>query len=582
MATPTPPDVVGAVYSLKADLQAIVAAIGGISPILGPGGAPALTGKSINDLTSDQIKSLDRVADALTKTRESQEKNIKALEVAASSTAILGPLLNQFAKYSIQLPMQMLSGVQGRVAQTTLAREQSLGNTIGGTFAGILGLLGLVPGLGGLKTAGMIVGGLTAAGGNAWLGSQYREGVARAATRQTFLEYMPSAAMDINENYLYNYQIEKGNYAASGMRAGTGGSATAISAVLAQMGMSAPESASAAQAIMSQGARGYNRFNMNRAKMLTEQGIFGFDPVQMAIALQIGNRTGFSENELTAASLRTGFQVPQLAQAAQMIRGQSYMFGASAGNGIFNSATNTSLSQMMGAPAAAQALMQTGQAVASAASGNDATEMILFQQFQAANPGSSYMDFLEAKTMGSNDPRWKKMMSHAARTFSAMGQMGGLLGVGTHVFQGASAEAMATSTEFLEQAAGERAVTPITTVKGQAGLDKNARNRLALQQALARAQPGQVANEKDLQSSMDTQYAKMMSIASDQLMSVSRATTESAGITKDLLIPQLKALTDVIEAYMAGVREKLHITPRKPGTAGRRNPNPLGGFEGQQ
>jgi len=545
-------DIILAVQSLKGDLASIVTAIGGISSIRDSSGGGMLTNKNLNDLMMDNTKQLEEVSKNLGKTRESQDRNVKALEYTGAAMALLGPMLSQYAKYSIQLPMQLLSGVQGQIAQTTLGREQGLGNVVGGGIAGILGAIGFATGNPLLMAAGGVVGGLTASGGGAWMGSQLRNDVARASTRQTGIDYMASGNLDMNASYMYNYSIARGNAASRGMGAGSSGSASAISSILGRMGMGPEESAAAAQLIMSQGARGYNKFSMERAKALAENGIYGFDPIQNAIALQIGNRTGFSENELTGASRRTGFQLPQVAQVAQMVRGQTFMYGMGAGNGVFNAATNTTMSQIMGPGASAQTLMQTGQAVAGAASGNEATEMILFQQFQQANPGSSYMDFLEAKTMGSADPRWKKMMAQAAKTFSGMGQMGGLLGVGTKVFQGASAESRATSTRFLRQTAGEIGIEPLTREEEQARLDMNAQNRQERIRAEAGALPGRVAREPGLQEKMTETHIGLLKISNDNMLNLSTATVNAAKVTEEQLVPQLTILTDAINRLIAG------------------------------
>lgn len=533
-------DIIAAVQSLKGDLASIVTAIGGMSSLSSPSGGGILTGKNINELMMDNTKQLEEVTKSLTKTRESQENNIKAMQLVTASLATFGPALQQYAKYGIAMPFQMLSGISGQIGQGMLSRERDMAQSITSTIGGIVGLIN--------PAAGALIGGVGALAAPI-LGQVFRQDTSRAATRKEAVEWMASGRLGFDDSFMYNYQVQRGNFGARGMRGNTMGSSSGISEVLGQMGMSSQESAAAAFAIMSQGARGYSKFDINNAKSMTDKGIYGFDVVANAVALQIGNRTGFSQAELEGASRRTGFHVPEMAQAAQMVRGQTFFMGMGAGNQVFNAATNTTMSQIIGAPAAAQALMQAGQATASAASGNEATEMILFQQYQDANPGDSYMDFLEAKSMGSNSDKWRKMMAGAAKSFSAMGQMGGLLGVGTRVFQGASKAAMGASTKFFRQAAGEIGVEDLTKEEGQAALDMNAQRRQSQIRAEAAGISRRIAGEEGLQASLDRTHEGFMAVAKNA-DSLTTATLQSAEVTKKELIPQMQALEHAL--YRAG------------------------------
>jgi len=536
------PDVVASVKELREELKSIVTALGGLSTISNPQGGRALSGKNMNEIMMENNKQLEEVSKNLIRTRDTQEKSIKEMQMVAAGLAIVGPALGQYAKYGIALPFQMLSGISSQIGQGMLQRERDMAQTITSTVGGLVGLIN--------PAAGAAIVGLGAVAAPV-LGQVFRQDTIKASTRKEFVEYMASGRLGIEESFLYNYHLARGNAAAKSMRAGPGGTAKAISDTLTQMGIGPEESAQAAMAIMSQGARGYSKFSMHRAKVLTDIGGYGFDPVQMAIALQTGNRTGFSEEELKAASKRTGFLVPQMAQAAQMVRGQTFFMGMDAGNQFFKSATNTTMSQIMGAPASAQALMQTGQATAQSAMGNEAAEMILFQQFQAANPGTSYLDFLEARTMGSSSDKWKNMMAHAAKSFSSMGQMGGVLGVGLGLFKGASKEAMGASTKYLRQAAGEIGVEPLTKEEKNlaAALDVNAINRQTGIRADAEGISRRISAEPSLQESMTNTHIGLLK-NSQKLQGLSDATAGAAEVTKKELIPQMQALEHAL--YRAG------------------------------
>jgi hypothetical protein len=342
---------------------------------------------------------------------------------------------------------------------------------------------------------------------------------------------------------LLNYRLSRGDVAGQGM-GGVGGSKAA--AILADMGITGNEAASILAGVHGAGARGYSRFSMDRAKTITEMGIYGQDIGANAVALQTGNRLGFSERELLRASERTGFQLPQTTQAAEMSRQQMFMFGQGAGNRLFNMSTSTMMSQQVGTPAAMAALASTSQAMAGAAGGNEASEMILFQQFQQANPGSSYMDFLEAKSMGTADRRWVKMMSGAAKTFGAMGQQGGLLGVGVGVFKGAGKEARDASIQLLAEANGEISAGNMMTPAGQAEASR----------AMKQLGRSDLAQSRVAGPLIEAEFGKTITTVTTGLISVSAsaktmsdATTRSAALMEKSVVTSMGVLDKTIEAW---------------------------------
>jgi len=107
---------------------------------------------------------------------------------------------------------------------------------------------------------------------------------------------------------------------------------------------------------------------------------------------------------------------------------QTFLAGPAAGNRLFEMASRTDLARTGGIQAAAGAITQAAGGMSGAAEGNEASEMLLFQQFRTANPGASYMDFVEARRNGVNDPRWLRTIRGAANAFAGEGQMGRIKG----------------------------------------------------------------------------------------------------------------------------------------------------------
>jgi len=129
-----------------------------------------------------------------------------------------------------------------------------------------------------------------------------------------------------------------------------------------------------------------------------------------------------------AASRRTGMTMDVTGQAALATRMQTFLAGPAAGNRLFEMASRTDLARTGGIQAAAGAITQAAGGMSGAAEGNEASEMLLFQQFRTANPGASYMDFVEARRNGVNDPRWLRTIRGAANAFAGEGQMGRIKG----------------------------------------------------------------------------------------------------------------------------------------------------------
>lgn len=228
------------------------------------------------------------------------------------------------------------------------------------------------------------------------------------------------------------YGLQKLDVAVRGMGRGEG-QGTAMALSLTALGISAPESQQLiASAIQAGGVQGFKRLKdaggADAIKDIVNAGIYGTDPTAIATAMASGLRVGFTREMMEGASRRTGLQLPEIAQAATLARMQTYLAGPRAGNQLFTMASNTQMSRDVGMTATMGAITQAASGASASAEGNEASSMLLYQQFLQANPGATYLDFVEARRNKESDPRWLKMIGGAASNFSGMGQTGRILG----------------------------------------------------------------------------------------------------------------------------------------------------------
>ena len=247
-----------------------------------------------------------------------------------------------------------------------------------------------------------------------------------------------------------------------------------------------------------------------------------------------------------------------------MARGQTFMYGMNAGNQLFNAATNTTMGQVMGPTAAMGAITQTAGAMA-AAGGDEAISMLQYQQFVAANPGSTYLDFVEARTMKESSPKWRRMMAQAAGAYGGS-QMMRIAGVGMGVFRGAGAEAVATSRTLLSQAAGMGGAGELTKegdfARGSAAFQRLGRSDLDQSRAastLMEAEWGGVINDVTSGLSDVAKSAKTMS----------EATTRSADIMEKHVVGSAKVLERTMDVWQKEIMAKFGIDVRIDNTSKR-------------
>ena len=425
-------DVVSAITSLNNKLNSVLAASSATAASLTPpaGGGPSSPG-SLYRLIEEQIAGQEEVVKALKDNSKAGAEQTKRLEAFGTVVGALGPMLQQYVKYGITRPFEMLGGTAGAVGRGMLERERDAGANITGAVGGALGLISLVSSLNPLIGAGVLAFGQF--GGNQLLGrGLFQKESLQGGAMQTIAQMTQQGVPEFRDAAKQQYGLQKLDVAMMGMGGGRGG-ATGMALSLTALGMSAPESQQLiASAVQAGGVQGFKRLKdaggAEAIKDIVNAGIYGTDPTAIATAMAAGLRVGFTREMMEGASRRTGLQLPEIAQAATLARMQTYLAGPAAGTALFNMASNTQMARDVGMGATMGAITQAAAGAAGAAEGNEASSMLLYRQFVDANPGATYLDFVEARRNKETDPRWLKMIGGAARTFAGMGQTGRILG----------------------------------------------------------------------------------------------------------------------------------------------------------
>jgi len=506
--------------AVKAQAGAASGIVGGSKSILDPTGMPA-GGKNLNELLAEQIAGMRELTESLTKSTKDQKdtftEHAKKIENFGAVMAAVTPMVQQYAKYAITRPYEMLGGTPGQVSRGMLEREKDAGQVV----TSILALIGTAinPFLGGA------IAGLGAAGGNQIIGRTFfQDASMKAGAMQTVAQMSQERIPGFRDAAMMQYGLMKQDVALLGM-GGPGGRGTGMAAQLTALGFTGQESTELiARAVSAGGAQGFRRLEAaGGAKAITDmvnKGIYGTDAAAIAVALATGLRVGFSKEMMEGASRRTGLQIPEIAQAAMMARTQTYLAGPGAGNRLFSMVSNTQMARDVGMGAAMGAITSAASGASASAEGDEASSMLLYRQFLAANPGATYLDFVEARRNKETDPRWLRTVGGAAKNFAAMGQTGRILGgslLGTKPMM-----VEGTST-LMEQALGG-GLGDLTSEKGIAGLAKGA------QELAASDLVGTLASATKFQA----QYGDEIKNTTDRIKTAAGAAADFNQMLKDM------------------------------------------------
>jgi hypothetical protein len=404
----------------------------GSAPVSPLGGGPVLepyTSRPFKELEEYKklYEKLDKNTEALGKSTEINKKqtdalldHAKKLEGFAAATTAIGNILSQVAKYGVTRPYELLGGQAGVTARAALERERDLGSNITSVAALLATML---PGgrfiAGGILGAGQL--GLNQILGRA-IGQ--RESL-EAGGLQNVAQMTQAGVMPAREGELLRFGAARLNIGA-GMAGAQSFEQARIAGSL--IGLTAQQMIPLfSEALRVGGAKGLKEIDWDRVMSTAAAGIYG-TAEQIAAGVAMGGRAGTGQSALEAAVRRTGLNMAEVGQGALMARTQTFLAGAGAGNRLFEMATRTEAARVAGIPAAMGMITQVAGGAAGVAEGNEAAEMMLFQQFRTANPGATYMDFVEARRNKETDPRWLRTIQVASGAFAAGGQRGRIMG----------------------------------------------------------------------------------------------------------------------------------------------------------
>lgn len=345
-------------------------------------------------------------------------EHIKKLEQFSGIVKSMGDFVGLAVKYNVTRPYELMGGQAGIVARGALEREKDFGKTITSSVAAALFAINPLAGAG--------IAAFGAIGGNQLIGRMFGQGASiEASARQNLAQITQAGLMPYQEQQLLRFGVSRMGVAAAGMGARGFGE---FQRSMAELGIAGPEAVGLfGQAITIGGQRGLSRLDSGAISTAVRSGIYG-GPEQVLMGALLGGRAGFSQSAIEAASRRSGMTMDTVGQSALATRMQTFLTGPTAGNRLFEMASRTDLARTGGIQAAVGAITQAAGGMAGAAEGNEASEMLLFQQFRAANPGATYMDFVEARRNKETDPKWLKTVKVAASSFAGQGQFGRIMG----------------------------------------------------------------------------------------------------------------------------------------------------------
>ena len=365
----------------------------------------------LRKVTEDHNKGFKSISD------EFWSKGIKMEAFSALPQAIIKETL----KYSFFQGYQIQGGSAGETARGSLERLNSAGTVLSIAAGSLLTLAtggtGLL-GWGGAAAAGSAIsGGLLGTGMGTRIAAASRmaqEVTVDAAVKRQFLEAGERKTMGYEQALMVNLMgARTGAYAANVGGAGPVMDPEMIKRTL----LSKQEFTMAwAEAARVGGGRGMDELSRDmRGKgtiaRMWEQGLTDPDFAQTMAMASTAARYGIGTGGFEALTRRTGMQPTEWLGAAMQAQTKYFMFGANRGQELAYGVGGTDLGRM-NLGAGMGFLAQMGQG--SAGQSDEAVSMLQFRSFMEANPGSNYLDFIEAKRNGEADPKWVATMAQMA------------------------------------------------------------------------------------------------------------------------------------------------------------------------
>jgi len=433
---------------------------GGIHPFGPPAG-----GDTKGDLPSDWMDELRDITkghtDGFKKVTEDHTKGFKSVAdefwsrgiKAESLTALPQALIRETLKYSFFQGYQIQGGTAGDSARGSLERLNSAGNIMAiaaGTLLTVAtvasgGTLGGAAALGGALTGGMMGTGIATR--IAAASRTAKDVTVEAEVIKQFQQSRESKVLQYEQSLMMHLMgARTGSYAAN---LGVGGPVMDKDMIKRTLLSEQEFTAAWVDAARAGGAKGMDMLSKDMKGKGTiarmwEQGLTGPDFAQTMVMAATSARYGMGADRFEGMTRRTGLQPSEWLGAAMGAQTRYHMFGANVGANLAYGVGGTELGRMnMGAGMGFLAQMGQG----SAGQQDEAVSMLQYRNFLEANPGSSYLDFVEAKRNGEADPRWRRAMGAMAGS----GAGGGWAGLAAATQMGIAPGQVGRAGQFLAQ-----------------------------------------------------------------------------------------------------------------------------------
>jgi len=352
--------------------------------------------------------------------KKSNEDFVQATASLGMKMAPFAEGLQQFMKWTVFRPAELMGGGEGRAVRAGLERATGGGNIafdIASALAAVTGNLGVAAGI-------QMIG---RAGGATLLGRMVygEQDLARRGFEQNIIEDFGRKKMDTETAAMF--AVRSGRL---GAQAGAWGAGFQVPELIAGLAGELNENPQVLQQAIANafqvgGAAGIKNISKDNISKLVREG-YGDAATMMAVQATAG-RYGYGAGAAPDLANRTGLAIQEMLPLMQQTRMQYFMYKPGTAESINRFVANTS----MGAINPSMALgAMAGAAQGTAGVTDEAASMLQYREFLKANPGSSYLDFVEAKKNGFADEKWRKFVGGAAATFAGMGQTGRLIGAG--------------------------------------------------------------------------------------------------------------------------------------------------------
>jgi len=380
------------------------------------------------DWLDKQKEYLEAHTDGIQKSTEDHIKGLKKTneEFFEKSTRLnlqFAPVyeaIHLYGKYNLGIPAQIMGGSAGRGMRTGLDLSRDTGQ-MGFDIASAIATL--IPGVGMFAAMGLQAVGR--AGGAGVVGDfLFRREATEAGLKRTYMEDFEAKRWQNEESAMFRartgrIQAQAGAWGGPNVQGLIGGLVGSLN-----------EDPRALQAMIADafkigGVRGIKNIDKESIATLVKEG-YGSAAEVMAAQATAG-RYGYGKGAVPDMANRMGLTMDQVLPLMQQTRMQYFMYRQGTAENINRFVANTTV----GAINPTMGLSMVSQAAQGAAGVTDeASSMLQYRAFLEANPGSTYLDFVEAKKNGFADERWRKFVGGAARAYGGGGQTSRLLGAG--------------------------------------------------------------------------------------------------------------------------------------------------------